>query len=97
MNAYTPGSIHTKDTAKFWKEELKASGWVMDVIENGYVIPFESLPKEYKEPNNSSAKKNMKFVREEVRILARTGVVEYRLEKPHCVSPLTVSKIFLPD
>ena len=97
MNAYTPGSIHTKDTAKFWKEELKASGWVMDVIENGYVIPFESLPKEYEEPNNSSAKKNMKFVREEVRELARTGVVEYRLEKPHCVSPLTVSEKNLPD
>lgn len=89
---FTPGSIHSLEAAKFWKEELKANDWVMGVIEKGYIIPFKSTPENYEEANNRSAKKNMEFVREEVRELVKLGVVERSLKKPHCVSPLTVSE-----
>ena len=69
----------------------------MDVIENGYVIPFEQVPPPYEEENNATAKRQMQFVRETVYELKEAGVVEFTTQKPECVSPLTVSEKTKPD
>ena len=37
---FRPGAIHDSSRRRFWEEELKAGKWVMNVLENGYVIPF---------------------------------------------------------
>ena len=64
---------------------------MMDALEHGYVIPFEKFPTEYEEPNNKSALREPDFVCQAIMDLKKTGVVEFVSEKPHCVSPLSVS------
>jgi len=76
----------------FWKDELKAGEWVMDVLQNGYVIPFAKIPPVYEEQNNASATQDMSFVLQAVEDLRRLGVIKFLDEKPHCVSPLSVSR-----
>jgi len=85
---FEPGSIHKKDVFEFWKNNLKASDWVLKTLEFGYKIPFESLPDQYEEKNNASALANMVEVRKEVAKMIELGVVKVVRQKPHCVSPL---------
>ena len=47
QQAFLPGSIHKKEVQNFWRKELKASEWVMTVLEEGYVIPFTKPPPAY--------------------------------------------------
>ena len=91
VESYTPGSIHSEKVREFWKSELKAGEWVMDTLEHGYVIPFEKSPPEYEEPNNQSALREQGFVYQAIMDLKKIGVVNFVSEKPHCVSPLSVS------
>ena len=60
-------------------------------MENGYVIPFESLPPIYEEPNNQSAVQDPVFVNKALKDLHELGIIAFTDVKPHCVSPLTVS------
>ena len=94
---FYPGSIHSEDVRAFWQNELQAGEWVMDVLTQGYVIPFVESPPAYEEANNKSAMQDMPFVIQAVAELKKRGVIEFRDEKPFCVSPLTVSKKFGRD
>ena len=94
---FYPGSIHSEDVRAFWQNELQAGEWVMDVLTQGYVIPFVESPPAYEEANNKSAMQDMPFVIQAVAELKKRGVIEFRDEKPLCVSPLTVSKKFGRD
>lgn len=88
---FRSGTIHGEKEVKFWKDVLQASGWVIEVLTQGYVLPFEQFPeKEYDEPNNKSAIQEMEFVRQTVRKWEKEGVVEFVKVKPKAVSPLTV-------
>jgi hypothetical protein len=87
---FIPGNIHKPDKVKFWVETLKANQWVIDLLREGYTIPFTSLPTEYEEDNNASAKNEMEFVRKQIEEWAESGVVSITTSKPICVSPLTV-------
>ena len=89
---FVPGSIHEKEATEYWQNELKAGMWVMEVLREGYVIPFIKLPQVYEERNNASAAQDMPFVRQAVTELKEKGIVEFVDEQPHCVSPLTVTK-----
>lgn len=62
----------------------------METFREGYVIPFINPPPIYEEPNNSSAKRDMEFVYHAVDNLKKLGIIEFRDEKPNCVSPFTV-------
>lgn len=53
---FEPGSIHLEKFRKFWKECLNASEWVLDTLEHGYKLPFTTLPGNYEERNNASAR-----------------------------------------
>lgn len=94
---FRPGGIHRAEVRSFWKEDLKAGDWVMDVIDYGYTIPWNNKPENYEEPNNLSALKNIEFVQQAVEELQRAGVVQFVEEKPRCVSPLTVAEKLEPD
>jgi hypothetical protein len=66
---------------------------VLDLLKDGYVLPFEKrLPEKYEEDNNGSARNNMKFVRETVRKWEAKGIVQFVVEKPLFISPLTVAE-----
>ena len=94
---FFPGGIHQPKAIQFWSSELKANQWVLEVLENGYVIPFEKEPSQYEEDNNKSAKMNAQFVRTTLTELEKIGVVKFVDEKPFCVSPLTVATKNEPD
>ena len=94
---FYPGSIHSEDVRAFWQNDLQAGEWVMDVLTQGYVIPFVESPPAYEEANNKSAMQDMPFVIQAVAELQKRGVIEFRDEKPLCVSPLTVLKKFGRD
>ena len=81
------GGIHQPKAIQFWSSELKANQWVLEVLENGYVIPFEKEPIQYEEDNNKSAKTNAQFVRTTLTELEKIGVVKFVDEKPFCISP----------
>ncbi|XP_045028545.1 uncharacterized protein LOC116931312 [Daphnia magna] len=73
---FIPGSIHQEKVREFWIKELKAGDWVLNVLEEGYIIPFTKAPAAYEEPNNASANKDPVFVHQAVTELATLGIIQ---------------------
>lgn len=63
----------------------------IDVIENGYKIPFLHIPDRIVLDNNKSARDNTTFVTEEIETNINKGCVSLVTEKPYVVNPLTVA------
>ncbi len=57
------------------KADFRANKWVMETLENWYVIPFESLPPTYEEPNNASAAQDPIFVNKAIGDLHKLGII----------------------
>ena len=74
----------------FWRE-IGTDPVTLDIIENGYVIPFYSTPESMFGKNNKSALKNETFVLEAIKNLVIKGLIASCSEKPYIVNPLTVS------
>jgi len=83
---FLPGSIH--DKIPFWKDTLTSSPWVIQLLTDGYKVPFTTLPGQYYEPNNQSALKNPDIVIQQLLELEALGVLKGVDTKPTCVSPL---------
>ena len=89
-NISVPGSISNPQFRNYWKNVLKPSKLVMDIVENGYKLPFEETPPPSFEKNNASARRETSFVRAEVKRLLQLGCIEEVSEKPYIVNPLSV-------
>ena len=94
-NSYT--SVHSvkgrlKDHFNFWPHDLGASDFILQIISNGYAIPFVTIPP-YKAffRNNNSAVKEAGFVSEAHQELVHSGCVVEVSTSPHVVNPLSVS------
>jgi len=83
---FSPGGIHTK--LQFWESELNAGPWVLDLIKNGYKVPFRVEPPRGILDNNSTVKDNLEIAELQVKDLLQQGVLERVSYVPHCVSPL---------
>ena len=79
-----------KQNVKFWKD-IGSSGFVIDVIENGYKIPFFCLPPSSESSNNNSAIKESSFVPEAILDLLDKGLIVKCKFRPCIVNPVTVS------
>lgn len=79
-----------KQNFEFWRA-IGANEYVLDVIENGYTIPFYSLPPKMVLKNNKSALINAEFVEEAICDLLNRGLAVKCEVLPHCVNPLSVS------
>ena len=79
-----------KQNIDFWRK-IGANEFVLDVIENGYTIPFYSLPPKMVLKNNNSALSNADFVEEAISDLLKRGLAVKCDSLPHCVNPLSVS------
>lgn len=89
-----PASIHGNSNINFSKNILKADSFVMNILENGLKLNFNSEPPKYHEKNNKSARDNMASVRAKVKEWEENGSVKKVSEIPHCVNPLSfVSKV----
>ena len=79
-----------KRNISFW-EEIGSSAYIIDVIKNGYKIPFYETPDRSFHKNNMSAIQNARFVKEAVSELVNQGCVICVPFQPHVVNPLSVS------
>ncbi len=94
FNEFRPGSIHDPQFYKFWEEVLEAPAWILEILREGYKIPFKTLPGPYMEPNNKTARDNPQVVRKIVAEMIQKGIARMVKNQPLVVSPLgLVSKI----
>ena len=61
--------------SSFWKEELEASQFVLDIVTNGYKIPFIAYPQPMIAKNHHSALKHSKFVEDSIGDLVQSCCV----------------------
>ena len=75
---------------EFWRS-LEVSQFILNVISQGYKIPFFQLPTPFAKANNASARANRHFVSQAVNDLLSLDLVEEIFCAPDIVNPLSVS------
>ena len=80
-----------KKNLQFWKN-IGAYPFILNVIEHGYKIPFESIPPKLHNNNNKSALENKDFVSKAILELLDKNLIVQCNDIPHIVSPLSVAK-----
>ena len=70
---------------------MLCSAYILNVIRNGYEIPFVSVPPKSSVKNNRSALDHADFVSEAIIELLKTNSIVEVSEQPHTVNPLTVA------
>ena len=81
-----------KSCLPYWKNELKATNFVIDTIEHGYKIPFSHVPPQFYARNNKSSLNHSEFVESAIAdLLVKRCAIEVA-SRPHCCNPLTVSE-----
>jgi len=94
---FEPGNIHNEKFFDYWKNDLAATPWVLNLLEQGYKIPFKTMPPVYEEQNNATARDEQDVVAKIVLQMIDEGIVEKVTQKPHCVSPLGLVRKILED
>ncbi|CAC5393531.1 unnamed protein product [Mytilus coruscus] len=69
----------------------KTGSNILDVIENGYAIPFITTPNSVVSKNNKSAIDYAEFVSQAIADLLVNDCIEEVKTRPHVINPLTVS------
>jgi hypothetical protein len=77
VSAFHVGSLNKK--CSFWKDTIKATNLVLNVISSGYLIPFFKIPKSVNLRNNGSAFKHSSFVEQAIYRLLKSGATFYRM------------------
>lgn len=71
--------------------EITEDKYITDVIQNGYKLPFKTMPPKVLLKNNRSARENQTFVKEEIERLLQKKVISEVQHAPQVVNPLTVA------
>ena len=85
-----------KENLAFQKTDICASGFVLDITENGYKIPFMETPPPFSFKSRSSAFKVIKhgkFVEEAIQELLNNDCIEELTQPSSFISPLQQSQI----
>ena len=70
---------------------MKASKFIISVIENGYKIPFVAEPPPFAAKNNKSSLDHQPFVDKALKDLILNGCIQAVEEEPYCCNSLTVA------
>ena len=81
-----------KQHLDFWQYNLKASSFVLNIIEHGYILPFLNFPPPFHAKNNASSLRNRKFVDKAITDLLDKGMIEELESRPYICNPLTVAE-----
>ena len=73
-----------KQNIEFWKNELKPSYFVENIINNGYTMPFTSIPSPIYASNNKSSLRHPQFVSQTITKLQENNCVQELKQKPYC-------------
>ena len=76
----------------YWNKTLQASEAVLDIIRDGYGLPFTSIPQDCFIKNNKSALMHRKFVEDAIFKLLEDGCIQEASSPPRCVNPLSVAE-----
>ena len=80
-----------KPKLDYWSKTLKAPKYILDIINEGYFLPFVDVPEPSVSKNNKSAFENKDFVSESIRELLRDGSAREVEFRPKVISPLSVA------
>lgn len=80
-----------KQNVGFWENTLKAPDKIIDILKNGFRIPFLQTPDSYSLKNNRSASEHADFVSQAIGDLLKVGSVLEVPFVPYIVSPLSVA------
>ena len=90
---FIEGSLRMKGRLKqcvsYWKSAIGAPRFVLDVISEGYKLPFITVPDPCLIRNNRSAELYPSFVEEAIIKLLAADCIEEHLEPLYCVNPLS--------
>lgn len=75
---------------EFWRK-IGASQFVLNIIEEGYRLPFVCVLKPLIIQNNKSAEKHKGFVDTAIAELLQSGRIAESISVPHVVNPLSIS------
>jgi hypothetical protein len=86
------GSIGRPECFGFWKNVLEAPQSVLDIISDGYKLPFRDgiIPPQSSLPNNKSGLENREFVDNQLYMYEAMGAIRATKTKPHLILPLSV-------
>ena len=90
-NNYPSVKGRLKKNLIFWRETLSANSAILEIIDNGYKIPFFKTLQCTSFRNNHSALKNKDFVEEPISKLLKCGSVIEAEKLPEVINPLSVS------
>ena len=76
----------------FWRDTLAASPFVLRIVQDGYAIPFQSIPDTCYLSNNKSTRVHPEFVSEAINKLLLGNYIVEHSEPPYCVNPLSVAE-----
>ena len=79
-----------RESLTFWREELKASKFLLETIESGYVLPLKSMPPPFIQQNQASVMLHAEFVQQSIVELLANRCVKRVPAAPHVCSPLSV-------
>ena len=73
----------------FW-ESIGASNWILNILREGYALPFVKQSPKVRFQNNKSALSSAEFVTNEIKGLLKSGCKEIDEFEAHVISPLSV-------
>ena len=85
-----PGRIGKPEYFDYWRDTLKASDYILSVLQEGYKFPFDAIPPESYCRNNKSFLQNRDFGYAELLRLEALGCITRVSSKPYLVLPLSV-------
>ena len=64
----------------------------LNIISNGYFIPFKEIPPKFYAHNNASSRKHTEFVENTIKELLENRCIKELQEMPYCCNPLSVAE-----
>ena len=89
-NIHVPGRIGNAEFFNFWRDELKASEFVLKTISEGYEFPFSEIPPPGEHKNNKSMIREKDFALAELLRLEKLGCISRVTDIPYLCLPLSV-------
>ena len=83
------GNIHK--AGQFWHNQLDASKFVLNIVDNGYRLPFAIPCPPFLAKNNASSLNHKDFVSEAILKLVKQKCAKEVFQPPFCCNPLTVA------
>ena len=77
---------------QYWERTLCAPFFVLNIIKNGYILPFRTTPTRFFAKNNQSSLRHHDFAESEIENCLKKSYITETDHIPFCCNPLTVAE-----